>query len=236
MSSPSRADARSPAIAGRGEATRERLVAAALELFGQKGFEGVGARELARQAGVPLGAIPYHFGTMEALYRAALERIRERLGQSLEPAVEEAARALAGPPSGAGEALARLQSALLDAIAVAPEAEAWAKLLLREHLDPSPSFDLVYEDAARRVVELIARLIAHGSGRGPDDPDVLIEAFARMGEVVIFRTAQAAVTRRLGWASLDATEADLIRRVLFPTNANPAASPPRSACAPPRPG
>lgn len=81
-------------------------------------------RELARRVGGPLGAIPYHFGTIEAVYRAALKRISDRLRDSLKPAVEEAEQALAGSPSGASKALADLQSALLNAIAVAPEAEA----------------------------------------------------------------------------------------------------------------
>lgn len=46
-------------------------------------------------------------------------------------------------------------------------------------------------------------------------------AFALMGEVLIFRTAHAAVVRRLGWQSLDKDKADLIRHALFPTAASP---------------
>ncbi len=59
----------------RGVDTRERLVDAALAVFGDVGFEGASTREIARRAGVALAALPYHFTTKEALWRAAADRI-----------------------------------------------------------------------------------------------------------------------------------------------------------------
>ncbi len=198
----------------RGDATRERLVITALDLFGAKGFEGVGAREIAAAAGVPLGAIPYHFGTKFELYRAALERVRTELGAAIAPAVPSARQALHGTPEQARHALGDFKAALFDAIAVAPASEQWAKLLLREHLDPSDAFDIVYEDAAKGAVEMIAALIAHATGRDTDDEAVLIEAFAQMGEVLIFRTAQKAVLKRLGWIRFGKAEAGIVKDAL----------------------
>jgi AcrR family transcriptional regulator len=55
--------------------TRERLVDAALAVFGDVGFEGASTREIARRAGVALAALPYHFTTKDALWRAAADRI-----------------------------------------------------------------------------------------------------------------------------------------------------------------
>ena len=207
--------------AARGEATRERLIAAALALFGRRGYEGVGAREIAEAAGTPLSAIPYHFGTKEALYRAVVARVCERLGEALAPAASAAGAVAAAPsgsaaatPEAARAALATLQGALLDVLAVRPEAEAWARVLVREHLDPGPAFDLVYDDAGRGVVELTAALVARATGRDAGDEAVLVEAFARVGEVLVFRTLQAAVTRRLGWPALGPAEAVRIRGAL----------------------
>lgn len=48
--------------------TVERLLDTAEQLFGQHGFDGVGVRELVKQAKVNLGAVTYHFGSKEALY------------------------------------------------------------------------------------------------------------------------------------------------------------------------
>jgi AcrR family transcriptional regulator len=55
--------------------TRERLVDAALEVFAKHGFDGATTREIASQAGVALAALPYHFTTKEAIWKAAADRI-----------------------------------------------------------------------------------------------------------------------------------------------------------------
>src|SRR5512134_3790712 len=55
--------------------TRDRLVEAALHVFAEHGFEGATTREIARRAGVALAALPYHFNTKEALWRAAADRL-----------------------------------------------------------------------------------------------------------------------------------------------------------------
>jgi AcrR family transcriptional regulator len=62
--------------------TRERLVEAALQVFASHGFEGATTREIARRAGVALAALPYHFTTKEALWKAAADRIFGRLGDN----------------------------------------------------------------------------------------------------------------------------------------------------------
>ena len=48
--------------------TIARLLDASERLFGQYGYDGVGMRMLADQAGVNLNSATYHFGTKEALY------------------------------------------------------------------------------------------------------------------------------------------------------------------------
>jgi AcrR family transcriptional regulator len=48
--------------------TRERLVAAASELFAQLGYDGTSIRMITDRARANLGAITYHFGTKEGLY------------------------------------------------------------------------------------------------------------------------------------------------------------------------
>jgi TetR/AcrR family transcriptional regulator len=60
--------------------TRERLVDAALQEFASHGFDGATTRGIAQRAGVALAALPYHFTTKEALWRAAADRIFALLG------------------------------------------------------------------------------------------------------------------------------------------------------------
>jgi AcrR family transcriptional regulator len=63
--------------------TQERLLEAALAVFAEHGFEGATTREIARRAGVALAALPYHFTTKDALWRAAADRIFGRLGETI---------------------------------------------------------------------------------------------------------------------------------------------------------
>jgi AcrR family transcriptional regulator len=65
------------------EATRERIVVAALEAFAEKGFRGASTRDIAGRAGTNQGLITYHFQSKDALWRAALDRIFGLLQASL---------------------------------------------------------------------------------------------------------------------------------------------------------
>jgi len=65
----------STATTPRGQATRERLLEAALRLFGELGFEGASTYDVAREAGVSQGLIRFHFGSKEGLRTAVEERL-----------------------------------------------------------------------------------------------------------------------------------------------------------------
>ena len=59
----------------RGEATRERLLAAARELFGARGYEQTSIEAVLEASGVARGALYHHFPSKTALYDAVLEQV-----------------------------------------------------------------------------------------------------------------------------------------------------------------
>jgi len=65
------------------EATRERIVGAAVEAFAEFGFHGASTRDIARRAGANQGLITYHFHTKDELWRAAADRLFGMLRTSL---------------------------------------------------------------------------------------------------------------------------------------------------------
>jgi AcrR family transcriptional regulator len=71
-----------------GSETMERLISAAEELFSTAGFGGTSLRLLTQRAGTNIAAVSYHFGSMEKLYGAILDRrflpILERRQSELE--------------------------------------------------------------------------------------------------------------------------------------------------------
>jgi AcrR family transcriptional regulator len=53
---------------------RERILAGAERIFGERGFDGASMRRLAEAADVPVALVSYHFGSKEGVYRAVFER------------------------------------------------------------------------------------------------------------------------------------------------------------------
>lgn len=121
--------------------TRDRLIAAAIEVFWERGYEGAGVQEIARRAGLTTGAIYGNFrGKSDLLFAAIGARGRQELDE-LFAARLEAERA--------SELLAELGSHLLDR-------------------EPSGRVSLLLDAfvAARRDPELAAQVQALVASRG----------------------------------------------------------------------
>ena len=73
--------------AAQSEATRTKLLAAARELFGERGYADVGTEEIVRAAGVTRGALYHQFADKRDLFRAVFEELEAQL-------VADAARGL----------------------------------------------------------------------------------------------------------------------------------------------
>lgn len=65
------------------EASRRRIVAAAVDAFAEHGFEGAGTRDIAARAEVTQGLVSYHFDSKLALWQAAADQLFADLSASL---------------------------------------------------------------------------------------------------------------------------------------------------------
>jgi TetR/AcrR family transcriptional regulator len=74
------------------DATRERILDAALGVFADRSFEGATTREIAARAGVTQPLLNYHFSSKDELWRAAVDR----LFAALDHAMNERAAGLRG--------------------------------------------------------------------------------------------------------------------------------------------
>jgi AcrR family transcriptional regulator len=72
--------------------TRDRIVAAAVECFAERGFRAASTREIASRAGTNQGLITYHFHSKDELWKAAADQLfgglREQMGERLAVALE----------------------------------------------------------------------------------------------------------------------------------------------------
>jgi AcrR family transcriptional regulator len=69
-------------------ATRDALIEAALELFTERGYAGVGTEEIVARANLTRGALYHHFTDKRDLFRAVFERVEGdllvRIGATME--------------------------------------------------------------------------------------------------------------------------------------------------------
>jgi AcrR family transcriptional regulator len=199
----------------RGAETRQRLLEAALDVFGRFGFEGATTRQIAQQAGTNLAAINYHFGSKEALHIAVAEHIATRIVGLVGPALMavDSAETLATPEA-ARAGLVRMIGAFADAILGEEEAEQWARFIVREQMQPTQAFDVIYRFTGT-AHDLGTRLVAAATGESPESETAKLRTFAIMGQVLVFRVAQALVLRRIGWTTIGEAERDKIKRVII---------------------
>jgi len=198
----------------RGADTRERLIEAALDIFGRFGFEGASTRQIAKEAEANLAAIVYHFGSKEGLQIAVAEYIVGRVGGLLGATLADVARPEAmASPEAARPAIVRLLEAYADILLGEAEAERWARFIVREQMQPSAAFEVVYAMMGGAMATGI-RLVATALGRDPEDETVRLQTITLMGQVLVFRVAHTLVLRRMGWSAIGDAERAAIKRVV----------------------
>lgn len=62
---------------------RDRILAAALDLFSERSFDGATTREIAKHAGVAQPLLNYHFSSKEELWREAVDSVFDALGETM---------------------------------------------------------------------------------------------------------------------------------------------------------
>lgn len=130
---------------------RERLLAEAMQLFSERGFDAVTTREICAAAGVNPGAIHYHFGDKEGLYREVLRLPVVALQQQLQ--------GFDDPGLSLHESIRRfVQPFLFD------DGVCSAQLFFREMQAPSPIFMEAVARDVGPIFDRFARLLARHAG------------------------------------------------------------------------
>jgi TetR/AcrR family transcriptional regulator len=124
----------------RAEQTRAALLSAAVELFSSLGYEGVSVRTLEAHAGVQRGAVAYHFGAKEALWRAAVDRVFERFAAHFDP-LEATLRDLARD--------ARIRAAIAAFVRFSAETPELSRMMVQEGKQPSWRLDYIVDRYVR---------------------------------------------------------------------------------------
>jgi TetR/AcrR family transcriptional regulator, regulator of cefoperazone and chloramphenicol sensitivity len=196
---------------------KQRLIEAGLEIFGAFNLEGATTRQLAERAGVNQAAIPYYFGGKEGLYLAVIKYMLQHKGARVLPVAEQIRSEMASRNLSPEEALAlikRLFSAVISVLLEDQATTTWARIIVREQMQPTKAFDFVYEHLIRHVHETLVALLAIVLQREPADPIVILRGHTLVGHIMIFLSGRETIRRRLNWEKYAASEVRQIQQAI----------------------
>lgn len=196
---------------------KQRLIEAGLEIFGAYNLEGATTRQLAQRAGVNQAAIPYYFGGKEGLYLAVIRYMLQHKGAQVLPVAERIRRKITGRQLAPEEALALIRTLFSTIVSVLLQDQAtttWARIIVREQMQPTKAFDIVYEQLIRHVHEALSVLLAIVLKRKATDPVVILRAHTLVGQIIIFLSGRETIRRRMNWEKYTATEIKQIQQAI----------------------
>lgn len=136
--------------------TKEKLRAAALNLFTEKGFAGASTREIVERAGVTKPTLYYHFSSKEDLYRVLIEEDFFRFNRALAE--------IAGQPGTAAEKLTRVAAYNLEHCRKHPQEVKLTLMAFYRGDTFAPEVDIV--SPARVSIEIISGIFRDGMAGG----------------------------------------------------------------------
>lgn len=200
----------------KGEASRQRILDAALEVFGEIGYRAATTRSIAEAAGLKLPALSYYFGGKEQLYLACAEEIVARYREHMAPVAPQAEKALttAAGPEQAREALHLLIDALVDWLVGSDTPRRWSSFVAREMADPGPGYDILFKRLWLPGVSLMARLLSQLREVAADDDRSRLQAILLIASLTAFQSGRSVSMQALQWSSIGAEEVRMISALM----------------------
>jgi len=153
-------DARKPRSDG--EQSRERLLQAAMRLFGEQGFSKTSTREIAQAANANVAAISYYFGDKAGLYQACFT--------TLCTPVENNIAMFDQPHFTLRESLQGYYQQMVAPLMAGADAEVMLRLFYREMLEPTGMWQREIETNIKpEHMALVKVLCRHLGKKKPDD-------------------------------------------------------------------
>jgi len=206
-----------PVSPNKGEQARRKLLLAALQKIGAKGYDNASVREIADEAGQNVAAIAYYFGTKDKLYAAVLEGIGDYLRGVFAQVAADSRQMLAEgrvDEEIARGIIKRMMRTLLGQQLGGGDFEKIRLVMMREQAAPSENFDLLYQATLKPLHELFSRAVGIATGEDPASTEVVFRTHAMFGQVLAFTLARATLLRRLGTTRLEETDVAVIAQIL----------------------
>jgi AcrR family transcriptional regulator len=154
-------------------ATRERILAAALDVFAAKGYHRALVDDIVRASATSKGAVYHHFPNKEALFLALVDEFARELASAVSEAI--------GRRQGA---LAKVEGALMAALNTFAGNQRLARLILLEAVSLGPLYEAKRAEVHDRFASLIRGYLDQAVADGTIAPlDTRVATLAWLGAV-----------------------------------------------------
>ncbi len=200
----------------RGEATRQRLLEVAIQVFAARGFDGARTRDIAEAAKTNIVSIAYYFGGKQGLYDAAARHVAARWSAREQGLVQQAQMSMSRPKithHELVEILCTMLSNFLRVLLGHSLPEYYGKFVSQAASGPPRAFRLLIRGLAP-LRETLAEAIARLTGESATSPHTQVRALTIIGSCVYFRRDRSAVMHALKWKQIGAKEIEVIEKAI----------------------
>jgi AcrR family transcriptional regulator len=202
----------------RSEETQRRILEAAIQLFGERGFEGASTRDIAAAAGVNAPALQYHFDGKEGVFRACVEMLAREAHEGFEAISNRVRSALEGESSRAEliELLLDCQEARADAFVKRDWDDGRMRFLVQMQTGQAPEGML--ESVGRRGLDtsvgIAIALVAGITNKPADDPLTTLRVLSLQSLLMPYLFSRRLALALLGWSDFQNERLALVKTVL----------------------
>lgn len=181
---------------------KERLLAAAEEVFANYGYEGASVRMICERAKVNVAGVNYHFGDKENLYVEAVKRAHMCSAKDLPI---ESLSVPGTPP------LARLEGFIRGMVASmhAPARPSAMKLMMREMADPGKAAGTVVDQFIRPLAMHLKGILRELLPDLPE-PQLLMTGFSVIAQCLYYRQNRPVSELIFGKAEMNALTVEMV--------------------------
>ena len=172
--------------------SKKRILWAAGEIFSETGFRRATVRQIARRAGINVASINYYFQSKDNLY---LETLRYWKDIAFEKYPRELGALQSDPPE---KRLEGFVHAFVYRILDSGVESRFGRLMAREFADPTEALDVIAEETARPMFNLIASIVGQIIDRDPASDKVLFCASSIIGQCLYFLYARPLYRHLIG--------------------------------------
>jgi AcrR family transcriptional regulator len=182
-------------------ATRERLLAAAMQLFARDGFRHVTVRDIAREAHANLASVNYHFGDKMQLYTSVVQSVIDSVRDAIESTM-----AIAEELSPEEKLRHYLRTTIERAAASEDRRSELQRLFRHELSEPTSAAPYIFEQVVQPRLRWLARVVAAIIDCDPRDARVSRCVGSIQAQLLFFVAGPA---RELVFEKLPKTGADV---------------------------